>query len=251
MGKWRPGETQTRPDQTRPSEHSGVCSECSEDQLCQMASPCSLFSPRPPATTGSARTYGQGTHSWVPKPSSEKPLERKSPTAKPFRPRSGEGGRLHHSGQLPRSRTDPPQIHRFKGHQQRGGHYQRQDQTSEKPGRGDPEVTSDLMTTPPTNQVYVEGLEYRTPPHPHPGPGGGGEGQQAQSSPLSFLEKGLGAPRPQHRRKRSEDRWDSPAPVQPSPRLSQVGGARGRPEGSDAPKGVGGGVSSEGRRRAG
>lgn len=25
MGKWRPGETQIRPDQTRPSEHSSVC----------------------------------------------------------------------------------------------------------------------------------------------------------------------------------------------------------------------------------
>lgn len=172
METWRDPD-QTRPDQTRPSEHSGVCSECSGDQLCQMASPCSLFSPCPPATTGSARTYGQGTHSWVPKRSSEKPLERAQllPRAKPFRPRSGEGGRLHHSGQLPRSRTDPPQIHRFKGHQQRGGHYQRQDQTSEKPGRGDPEVTSDLMTTPPPHQPGLRRKGLSTaPPAPPPRP---------------------------------------------------------------------------------
>lgn len=39
----------------------------------------------------------------------------------------------------------------IKGRQERAGKHQPQDQTSEKPGRGDPEVTSDLMTPAPTH----------------------------------------------------------------------------------------------------
>ena len=178
-------ETWRDPDQTRPDQTQRA-QRCVFRVLRRPAlpdgQPMQPVSPRPPATTGSARTYGQGTHSWVPKRSSEKPLERKSPTAKPFRPRSGEGGRLHHSGQLPRSRTDPPQIHRFKGHQQRGGHYQRQDQTSEKPGRGDPEVTSDLMTTPPPpTRSTSKGLSTAPPRTPTPALAEAGKGSRLRA----------------------------------------------------------------------
>ena len=180
METWRDPD-QTRPDQTQRAQ-LGVCSECSEDQLCQMASPYSLFplhpqpAPTPHRHTGQAQlepmarglTAGCPTG---PQKNHQKERAQLLPWAKPFRPRSGEGGRFHHSGHLPRSRTDPPQIHRFKGHQQRAGHQKRQDQTSEKPGRGDPEVTSDLMTTPPPpTRSTSEGLEYAPPPPPAPAP---------------------------------------------------------------------------------
>lgn len=47
-GRWGSGDLERpRPGQIRPGEHNGVCPECSEDQLCQMASPCSLFAPPP------------------------------------------------------------------------------------------------------------------------------------------------------------------------------------------------------------
>lgn len=50
METWRDPD-QTRPDQTQRAQ-LGVCSECSEDQLCQMASPYSLFPLHPqPAPT--------------------------------------------------------------------------------------------------------------------------------------------------------------------------------------------------------
>lgn len=84
--------------------------------------------------------------------------------------------------------------------------------SSEEPGREDPEVTSDLMT-PHTMRADVRRAWDPCPAHRR-------VGSRLRAHLESFLEKGLGALRPQLRRDTAAgDRWEPP----PSAARPQVG----------------------------